>query len=241
MFVSRKLRHIYDVFKQKPELGYYHHLAYVIDSQNRVIGGFFGGPQRMILVNPSDVDNVKRVLRRYGSFGSLMSTTAIRREAIEPFIDKLRLLISGPDTFMFFAALNSRYLMLHEPFELSYYRVHGDQVSLPRGSTSIDTLRRFALSAVLNQHSVYYLRNVFPQLSLLPLRHNLLGAYHYNVLGLILLGLNRKLVSSTSIIVLWRSFFDKSPWRVLAGLLGITYIVLPRRVAQYLLVKYYYR
>jgi hypothetical protein len=90
---------IYNVFKQKPELGYYHHLAYVIDSQNRVIGRFFGGPQRVILVNPSDVNSVKRMLRKYGSFGSLMSTTAVRREVIEPFIEKLKPLITGQDTF----------------------------------------------------------------------------------------------------------------------------------------------
>jgi hypothetical protein len=54
-----------------------------------------------------------------------------------------------------------------------------------------------------------------------------------------ILGLNRKLVASTGLIALWRGLFDKSIWRVLAGLLGITYVVAPRKVVRALLLNYY--
>ncbi len=238
-FVTKKLSYIYDLFSHKSNLGYYHHLAYIIDSRNKVVGRLFGGPREIVLIDPRNARDVRSALLKYGVIGSLMSATAIRRDVVEPFLDKLKSLITHPDPFMFLAALNSRYLMFHEPLELSYYRVHGNQVSLPRGSGSIDTLRRFAYSAVINQHGLYYLREVFPQITDLPLRHHLLGAYHYNVLGLIVLGLDRRLVSSTGIIVLWRGFFDKSPYRVSTGLLSLAYVILPRRFIRYLLVKYY--
>ena len=182
---------------------------------------------------------IKSAVRRFGLIGSLMSVTVVRREVISPYINKLRSLITGPDTFMFLSALSSRYLVLHEPLELSFYRVHGDQVSLPRGSSSLDALLRFSRSAVLNQHGFYFLNSIFPQLSYVPLRHNPLGAYHYNVLGLIILGLSRRLVASTGFIVLWRGLFDKSIYRVMAGLFGFAYIILSRRIIQDFLIRDY--
>jgi glycosyltransferase involved in cell wall biosynthesis len=123
-FAARKLSYIYDLFSQKSNLGYYHHhLAYIINSQNKIVGRFFGGPREVILMDPRDVQNVRRVLSRYGIIGSLMSTTVVRRDVIEPFLDELKSLVTGQDSFMFLAALSSRYLILHEPLELSYYRV----------------------------------------------------------------------------------------------------------------------
>jgi hypothetical protein len=40
------------------------------------------------------------------------------------------------------------------------------------------------------------------------------------------LGLDRRLVSSTGFIALWRGLFDKSIYRVLAGFLGIVYCII---------------
>jgi hypothetical protein len=92
---------------------------------------------------------------------------------------------------------------------------------------------------MLNQHGFHQLSIAFPIIKNLPFSHNPLGGYHYNVLGLMILGLNRKLVVSTGLIVLWRGLFDKSIWRVLARLLGITYVATPRKVVKALLLKYY--
>ena len=43
-FVGRKLEYIHRLFSSDPNIGYYHHLAYVIDSRNDVVGRFFGDP-----------------------------------------------------------------------------------------------------------------------------------------------------------------------------------------------------
>ena len=59
------------------------------------------------------------------------------------------------------------------------------------------------------------------------------------MLELIILGLSRRLVASTGFIVLWRGLFDKSIYRVMAGLLGFAYVILPRRVVQDFLIRYY--
>ena len=239
VFMSRKLEYVYEHVCGRDDIGYYHHLAYIIDGQNKLLGKSFGGPNRAIVINPRARGEVRRVLRKHGLIGSLMSATVIRRELIIEYLRLLKTIATGPDTFMFLASLNSNYLVVHEPLNLSFYRVHGRQASLPWGASPREVLMRFARQAVLNQHSFHQLSIAFPIIKDLPLRHNPLGGYHYNVLGLMVLGLNRKLVASTGLIALWRGLFDKSIWRVLAGLLGITYIAIPRKVVKASLLKYY--
>jgi glycosyltransferase involved in cell wall biosynthesis len=238
-FMSRKLEYLYKHVCSRGDIGYYHHLAYVIGRQNKLLGKSFGGPNRTIVIDPRARGEVKRVLRKHGLIGSLMSATVIRRELITKYLKTLETIVVGQDTFMFLASLNSNYLAVHEPLNLSFYRVHGQQVSLPWGTSPREILMRFARQAVLNQYSFHQLSIAFPIIKNLPFRHNPLGGYHYNVLGLMILGLNRKLVASTGLIVLWRGLFDKSIWRVLARLLGITYVATPRKVVKALLLKYY--
>lgn len=238
-FISRKLEYVYKHVCGKDDVRYYHHLAYVIDGQNKLLGKSFGGPSRTIVINPRARGEVKRVLRKHGLIGSLMSATVIRRELIIEYLRLLETIVAGPDTFMFLALLNSNYLVVREPLNLSFYRVHGQQASLPWGTSPREVLIRFARQAMLNQHGFHQLSIAFPIIKDLPLRHNPLGGYHYNVLGLMVFGLNRKLIASTGLIALWRGLFDKSIWRVLAGLLGITYVATPRKVVRALLLKYY--
>jgi glycosyltransferase involved in cell wall biosynthesis len=238
-FMSRKLEYVYEHMYSRDDVGYYYHLAYIIDGQNKLLGKSFGGPTELIVINPRARGEVKRVLRKYGLIGSLMSATVIRRELITEYLRLLETIVAGQDTFAFLASLNSNYLVVHEPLNLSFYRVHGQQVSLPWGTSPRELLVRFARQAVLNQHSFHQLSIAFPIIKDLPFRHNPLCGYHYNVLGLMVLGLDRKLVASTGLIALWRGLFDKSIWRVLAGLLGITYVATPRKVVKALLLKYY--
>lgn len=238
-FMSRKLEYVYEHVCSRDDIGYYHHLAYIIDGQNKLLGKSIGGPSRTIIINPRARGEVKRVLRKHGLIGSLMSATVIRRKLITEHLRPLETIVAGQDTFMFLASLNSDYLVVHEPLNLSFYRVHGQQASLPWGSSPREVLMRFARQAVLNQHGFHQLSIAFPIIKNLPFRHNPLGGYHYNVLGLMVLGLDRKLVASTGLIALWRGLFDKSIYRVLAGLLGITYVATPHKVVKALLMKYY--
>lgn len=238
-FTFRKLEYVYKYVYGKGDVCYYHHLAYIIDKHNKLLGKSFGGPSETIVINSRDKKQVKHVLNKYGLIGSLMSATVVRKEAVVERLNQLRTLITGQDSFMFLASLNSNCLLIHEPLNLSFYRVHGWQASLPWGSAPREVLVRFARQAVLNQHGFYQLKKAFPIVENLPLRHHPLGGYHYNVLGLIALGLNKELVASTGFLALWRGLFDKSIYRVLAGSLGIVYGFLPRKVTQQLLLKYY--
>lgn len=231
---------MYKYIFSRDNVGYYHHLAYIIDRQNKLLGKSFGGPNKTIVLDPHDKRLVKYTLHKYGLIGSLMSATVIRREVINnKYLSQLKKLVTGQDTFLFLASLSSNYLLIHEPLNLSFYRIHGQQASLPRGSSPKETLKRFARQAVLNQHGYYQLSSNFLFIKDLPFRHNLLGAYHYNVLGLIVLGLDRRLVLSTGFIALWRGLFDKSIYRILTGILGIVYCIIPRKAVQQLLLKYY--
>jgi glycosyltransferase involved in cell wall biosynthesis len=124
-FINRKLEYVYKHVCGKDDVGYYHHLAYVIDGQNKLLGKSFGGPSRTIVINPRARGEVKRVLRKHGLIGSLMSATVIRRELTTEYLRLLETIVTGPDTFMFLASLNSNYLVVHEPLNLSFYRVHG--------------------------------------------------------------------------------------------------------------------
>jgi hypothetical protein len=238
-FTFRKLEYVYKYVYGKGDVCYYHHLAYIIDKHNKLLGKSFGGPSETIVINSRDKKQVKHVLNKYGLIGSLMSATVVRKEAVVERLNQLRTLITGQDSFMFLASLNSNCLLIHEPLNLSFYRVHGWQASLPWGSAPREVLVRFARQAVLNQHGFYQLKKAFPIVENLPLRHHPLGGYHYNVLGLIALGLNKGLVALTSFLAFWRGLFDKSIYRVLAGSLGIVYGLLPRKVTQQLLLKYY--
>jgi len=131
-FVSKKLEYVYKYIFSRDNVGYYHHLAYIIDRQNKLLGKSFGGPYKTIVLDPHDKRRVKYTLNKYGLIGSLMSTTVIRREVINnKYLGQLKKLVTGQDTFLFLASLSSNYLLIHEPLNLSFYRIHGQQASLP--------------------------------------------------------------------------------------------------------------
>jgi hypothetical protein len=134
----------------------------MIDRQNKLLGKSFGGPNKTIILDPCDKRHVKYTLHKYGLIGSLMSATVIRREVINnKYLRQLKKLVIGQDTFIFLASLSSKYLLIHEPLNLSFYRIHGQQASLPWGSSPKETLKRFARQAVLNQHGYYQLSSIF--------------------------------------------------------------------------------
>jgi len=102
-FVKRKLEYVYEHVYNRNDVVYFHHLAYVIDGQNRLLGKSFGGPNRTVVINPRARREVRRVLRKYGLIGSLMSAAVIRRELITRYLKPLETIITGPDTFTFLA------------------------------------------------------------------------------------------------------------------------------------------
>jgi glycosyltransferase involved in cell wall biosynthesis len=130
-FVSKKLEYIYKYVCSRDDIGYYHHLAYMIDEKNRLLGKSTRGPTEAVTINPRDESQVKRVLRKYGVAFSLMSATIVRRELVTRYLEQLKTITISPDIFMFLASLNSDYLLIHEPLNLSFYRMHGQQASHP--------------------------------------------------------------------------------------------------------------
>jgi len=238
-FTFRKLEYVYKYVYGKGDVCYYHHLAYVIDKHNKLLGKSFGGPSETIVINSQNKKQVKHVLNKYGLIGSLMSATVVRKEAVVERLNQLRTLITNQDSFMFLASLNSNCLLIHEPLNLSFYRVHGWQASLPWGVNTEGGISEVCSSSCIESARFLSIEDGFPHFEKLPLRHHPLGGFHYNVLGLIALGLNKELVTSVGFLALWRGLFDKSIYRVLAGSLGIVYGFLPHKVTQQLLLVLY--
>ncbi|WP_069807887.1 glycosyltransferase [Vulcanisaeta thermophila] len=236
-FRSNKLKYLYNIFSTNDNIGYFHHLAYVINSENKVIGESIGGPIKEIKLKLED--NLKSsYLCKLVNIGSIMSSIAVRRDVLIRWLPYLRKLFNSPDLFVTLAAFYSGVTLLHEPIKLAYYRVHGNQVSLP-WSQSIEVLKvRFMRSSIMNYYGFEYLRSVFRELDKIPLWCNPLGGYSYNVVGLVLRGADRRKVLRVSSYALLRGLMDRSPWRVLSGFLGLLY-QLDGGFVRYLINKYY--
>jgi glycosyltransferase involved in cell wall biosynthesis len=65
-FTFRKLEYVYKYVYGYGDVCYYHHLAYIIDKQNKLLGKSFGGPSETIVINSRDKKQVKHVLNKMG-------------------------------------------------------------------------------------------------------------------------------------------------------------------------------
>jgi glycosyltransferase involved in cell wall biosynthesis len=242
MYTRRKLEYVYKVFNSNDNIGYYHHLVLLIDSHNRFLGTWQENIKEFIIINPKRKEDVNKVLHEYQwRIASHMSSIVVRKQLIKYYLEHLQNVVTHQDYFMLFYALKSNYLMIHEPIYLSFYRVHGTQTALIHTSTHTGTeiVLRMARQALINLIGYYQLYSFFPMIKGTPFWRNLLAMFHYNLAGLLIAGLPRRYVIPVSIAMLQRSFEIKSINRLILGVIGLTYNILPRRLIQQFMLRYY--
>jgi hypothetical protein len=214
----------------------------LIDSHNRFLGTWQDNVKEFIIINPKRKEDVNKVLHEYQwRIASHMSSIVVRKQLIKYYLEHLQNVITHQDCFMLFYALKSNYLIIHEPIYLSFYRVHGTQTALVHTSTHTGTeiVLRMARQALINLIGYYQLYSFFPMIKGTPFWRNLLAMFHYNLAGLLIAGLPRRYVTPVSIAMLQRSFEIKSINRLILGIIGLTYNILPRRLIQQFMFRYY--
>jgi len=103
MYTRRKLEHVYRVFSNNDDIGYYHHLVFLIDSHNRFLGTWQDDVKEFVIINPLKKEDIDKVLHEYQwRIASHMSAIVIRKQLIKPYLDHLRTVITHPDCFIAF-------------------------------------------------------------------------------------------------------------------------------------------
>lgn len=147
-FEPNKLQIVHDLFKNDTKLGYFHNDRKIIDARGELIEqskSFFRSANSaniqsmgsFCVAPPLSQTDAYRLLWVCASF--YMSSLAIRKMIVLPFMGYLSSLDYGQDFFMFYSALaHKRCHLAILSAKLTKYRVHQDNVSTSKGDKSKD-------------------------------------------------------------------------------------------------------
>jgi glycosyltransferase involved in cell wall biosynthesis len=125
LFMPEKLETVYSFFKKYEDLVYFHNSCYFVDERGKLLKkGLKENPNENIILN--NIENLNQILGlfKYGLWFN-MSSISIKKNKIIPFIEKLKLINDGPDTFMFVVSiLYNPKLFIISNEKLTKYRLH---------------------------------------------------------------------------------------------------------------------
>lgn len=131
-----KLRHTLEVFFRDPRVGYYHNNWTVIDEQDaplkhpiHQLGRRKIESVKELTVDPNHIsyDEVRKFVHLGGDFNG--SSISVRKAIAVDNIDYLRRILFSPDTFFFYSALTSDFLLFMDSNVLTRYRIHHKNIS----------------------------------------------------------------------------------------------------------------
>ena len=131
-----KLEILHKIFSDHPKIGYYHNNFSIIDDggneinhQIHLIARRKLMKSRSLLINAktADYSEIRKMLNLAFDFNN--SCISMRNEIINKHVDKLRTLVTGTDSFLFYSAFTSDHFLLGDSNVLTKYRVHGANAS----------------------------------------------------------------------------------------------------------------
>jgi glycosyltransferase involved in cell wall biosynthesis len=117
---------------QDDKIVYFHNGHCMVNADGDLIkGNLFSEFEKDLVINKYKVDHkvVGRILKRGISFN--LSSIAIRRNILPYDLSALKGMNVAVDNFMFYIALASGKYLKAVPNKLTFYRVHGNNISLP--------------------------------------------------------------------------------------------------------------
>jgi len=125
LFTKEKLKTIYSLMHDK--ICYIHNnMCYIDGNGNQIKNEKYGNLETKILIRD------KNKSKKFGIPSVNTSAISVKKELLirnKSIIEALSKIISGPDTFYYFVALDSNCDMLAIPDKLTKYRIHGSNIS----------------------------------------------------------------------------------------------------------------
>ncbi len=151
-FDVTKLKEIYSLFSNRKTLVYYHNYQRVVNQDGDLISNH-GGPFSGEFEASDFIDNLKSISRKYSSREIYfnLSSCAIRKDTLMGYLDKLRKITGHTDDFFFYAALDSKGLLIFDSKPLTIYRNHRSTSKINKGRLTMRTLSRERAELYRNQ------------------------------------------------------------------------------------------
>lgn len=148
-YLNRKLEVALEAFEKTANLGFYHHNVVIVDAKGIELPcttdiAYYCEKKlnKKIFLNNNDKYLKIDCISHHGDplfwLGFNSSSIVMKRDAILPFLDVLKKLYYAQDGLFLISALVSPYALLHDPIELTAYRVHGSQTT--RSYNDLDSL-----------------------------------------------------------------------------------------------------
>jgi len=130
MFDRNKLKFVYDIFARTPKLCYCHNGITYVDDKNRKINSEKYGNIGTDTLTENSPEVKLNELSKVPTFNS--SSISIRKSVLLKNLPALRKINYGPDTFLFFIAVDSGLDIFATAKKLTRYRIHPSS-SFPLG------------------------------------------------------------------------------------------------------------
>jgi glycosyltransferase involved in cell wall biosynthesis len=236
---TNRLRHILQIFRNEPRLGFYSNSQLVIDENDRPLPARRRNTRRRemeltsgarVRISPKDltIANVAEIAAlELGNCSSIV----IRKDVVLSFADSLKALEYGTDHFLFFAALLSAHDMMIEYLPLTRYRVHPENLSrISRAGYGSFWIRYRSLVAASASGKLTLLamaRHSGSEAATRYLRRTWRRHHHFQLI--VDTNTTRRMMASW-LVSIFRSDNRKETtlWPVPVFLSGITYIVWPQ-------------
>ena len=132
LFESHKLRTIYNIFREKPKLGFYRHKVRIINeygTEATLPKSLFDSQKILIHKQQCDLKaSYLMVFKNRGGYASV-SSIAMRRELLEQYSNYLRQIRLAIDSFYLIISFLSEYDMLFDNIILGKYRLQKQSAS----------------------------------------------------------------------------------------------------------------
>jgi len=130
LFTKEKLKTIYSLINDK--ICYIHNgMFYIDENGNQIKNEKYGNSETKTLVRDEDKDKKFNIPSINPSAICIKKSLLVGTKSVKEALSKI---ISGPDTFYYFVALDSNCDMLAIPDKLTKYRIHGSNTSFQLSS-----------------------------------------------------------------------------------------------------------
>ena len=225
VYHSRKLERLYKVFNEDENLDYYHHNLIAINKYERILNIDIDRVNTYLRI--ANINDRINVIKKYGfKCGSGMSAIAIRKRLaymlakyVMPYV------IDAPDFITFAFALNYGKVLIHEPYTLTFYRVHDKNTSkgfegdlkrvVKRGVRTLIT--NYQISRLMQRfvsYDVELRRRISPEIGYVDIVSSIVIDWKYYV-------------TKYSLEGLLSGIEDASIHRIAAAMVGLIYLVSP--------------
>ena len=223
---SRKLERVFKVFSENENLDYYHHNVIPINKNGQIINFDVLNIREQVLIK--NLNDKLLALKKYDVWlGFHMSAISIRKELAMKIIRHiLPYVFYGQDIIIYSLALSYGRFLLHEPYNLAFYRIHERNVS----EVYSNDIKKMAKIRTLTLLSYSLLIKILDFDSNLKnaekiLIERMIGDSRDSLLT-IMTGLKYYIIRQ-SFMILSSGIKNASANRVVTSLLGIIYLINP--------------